>query len=144
LILKNTRPEINMDKTKINIKQLAWFDGLFLMGILWVILNISLSKRIAEQGISQEIISMNEMLFHWKWAIFGGTSFVIFGLSKLIERLTKDEYLLDIIRVGVVELPVVVGFCLALYLKSMDCFYWLGAVTLLGLAINFPKGMGVK
>ncbi len=130
------------DKTKINIKQLAWFDGLFMMGILWVILNITLAKRITEQGVSPEIASLNELLLHWKWAIFLGTSVVIVGITKFIERLIKDEYLLDIVRVGVVELPVVAGFCLALYLKSMDCFYWLASVTLLSLALTFPRGMG--
>lgn len=130
----------NPDKPKINIKQLAWFDALFLIGVLWAVLNFTLAKRIADQGIAEELKYISEALKNWKWGIFIAASLVVFGLSKLLERLIKDEYVLDIVRVAVVEIPLVTGFCLALWLKNMDCFYWLAAVTLLGLAINFPRG----
>ena len=126
-------------KPKINIKQLAWFDAIFLIGVLWAVLNFTLAKRISNEGISANLKLMAQSLQHWKWAVFILASLIVFGLSKLLERMIKDEYVLEIVRVGIVELPLGIGFCLSLWLKNMDCFCWLAAVTLVGLAINFPR-----
>lgn len=129
---------------KINIKQLAWFDAVFLMGVLWAVLNFTLAKRIASEEVPENLSAISGQLQSLKWFIFIAASIFIFGLSKLFERLIKDEYVLDIARVGISELPVITGFCLSMWLKQMDTFYWLAAVTLMGLAINFPRGLKEK
>lgn len=61
-----------------------------------------------------------------------------------IDELTRSYYPIFVVRMGLIESVVVIGFTLSMSLAKMDYYFYSLAVGVLGFALNFPTLDNIK